>query len=157
MANAILIEAETGAGKSTSIETLDPKTTFIINPKGQALPFKGWKKIYPPFDVKTRKGNYIVVVNPMDVVAILKMIDKDMPHIETAVIDDWSFFSTFEFMNRLSEKTYDKFNSIANGIFQTASVPKELRGNLTIFYLTHPERHENIDGDVIYKARTVGE
>lgn len=156
MANSILIEAETGAGKSTAIETLDPKTTFMINPKGQALPFRGWKKIYTPFDVKTRKGNYIVVVNPMDVVSILRIVDKEMPHIETVVVDDWSFFSTFEFMNRLSEKTYDKFNSIANGIFQTASVPKELRSNLTIFYLTHPERHENIDGDVIYKARTVG-
>jgi len=156
MANAVLIEAETGSGKSTSIETLDPKTTFIINPKGQDLPFRGWKKMYPPFDLKTRKGNYIVVVNPSDVVGILKMIDKEMPQIETVVVDDWSFFSTFEFMNRLSEKTFDKFNSIAYGIFSTATIPKELRGNLTVFYLTHPEKHENIDGDAIYKARTVG-
>lgn len=156
MANAVLIEAETGSGKSTSIETLDPKSTFIINPGGKNLPFPGWKKKYINFNPKDRSGNYVVTTNPRDVSAIMNIVDKDMPHISTMVVDDWSFLSTFEFMNRLSEKTYDKFNDIAFGIFHNASCSKNMRPDLTIFYLTHPERHENIDGDVIYKARTVG-
>ena len=44
MAHGILIIAESGAGKSTSIENLDPAETFIINVANKPLPFKGWRK-----------------------------------------------------------------------------------------------------------------
>lgn len=156
MANAVLIEAETGSGKSTSIETLNPESTFIINPGGKDLPFPGWKKKYTEFKPEKKSGNYAVTSSPADIVFILNFISKEMPNIISVVIDDWSFTSVFEFMNRLNEKTYDKFNDIAYGIFKTATLAKELREDITVFYLTHPERHENIDGDVIYKAKTVG-
>ena len=46
MAQGVLIIAESGAGKSTAIETLDPLETFIINVANKPLPFKGWKKKY---------------------------------------------------------------------------------------------------------------
>ena len=46
MAQGVLIIAESGAGKSTAIETLDPKETFIINVANKPLPFKGWKSRY---------------------------------------------------------------------------------------------------------------
>ena len=46
MAHSVLIIADSGSGKSTSIRDLDPKETFIINIANKPLPFKGWKKNY---------------------------------------------------------------------------------------------------------------
>ena len=44
MAQSVLIIADSGTGKSTSMRNLDPKETFIINIANKPLPFKGWKK-----------------------------------------------------------------------------------------------------------------
>ena len=43
MANLIMILGESGTGKSTSIENLDPKETFIIQVVNKPLPFRGYK------------------------------------------------------------------------------------------------------------------
>ena len=45
MAQSVLVIADSGSGKSTSIRDLDPKETFIINIANKPLPFKGWKRI----------------------------------------------------------------------------------------------------------------
>jgi len=42
----IAIVGPSGTGKSTSIRTLDPKETFIINVARKELPFKGAEKLY---------------------------------------------------------------------------------------------------------------
>ena len=41
MANVSVILGKSGTGKSTSIKTLDPNETIIINVLGKRLPFKG--------------------------------------------------------------------------------------------------------------------
>ena len=46
MGKVIIVAGDTGTGKSTSIKTLDPKETFIINVLNKPLPFKGSSKIY---------------------------------------------------------------------------------------------------------------
>ena len=57
MAQGVLIIAESGAGKSTSIENLDPQQTFIINVANKPLPFKGWKKKYTVWSKDNPSGN----------------------------------------------------------------------------------------------------
>ena len=57
MAQGILIIAESGSGKSTSIENLNPAETFIINVANKALPFKGWKNKYVQWSKDNPKGN----------------------------------------------------------------------------------------------------
>lgn len=44
MSTSLLILGNTGTGKSTSIETLEPETTFIIQCVNKELPFRGFKK-----------------------------------------------------------------------------------------------------------------
>lgn len=41
MANLIAIVGASGTGKSSSIRTLNPSETFIINVASKPLPFKG--------------------------------------------------------------------------------------------------------------------
>jgi predicted ATP-binding protein involved in virulence len=88
MGQGILIIAESGAGKSTSIESLDPTETFIINVANKPLPFKGWKKKYTPFDLSTKKGNIASVSKPADIESVLKIINNDRKDIKNVIIDD---------------------------------------------------------------------
>ena len=46
MANLIAIVGQSGSGKSSSIRTLNPTETFIVNVASKPLPFKGWRSKY---------------------------------------------------------------------------------------------------------------
>ena len=50
MAQEVLIVGASGTGKSTSIENLNPESTFIVNVARKALPFRGWKTKYTIFN-----------------------------------------------------------------------------------------------------------
>src|SRR5690242_16006167 len=130
MAGAALIIAPAGTGKTTSIRNLDPKTTFIINVGGKALPIQGWKKLYTPFSSKSKEGNYVVSSEAKHIVAYMEMISQYLPHIKTIVIDDWQYMSAFEFMNKSHESGYQKFTDIAKNVFITATKYHELRSDL---------------------------
>jgi len=156
MAYNALIIAEPGSGKSTSIETLDPKTTFIINCANKPLPFRGWKSLYTPFNSKENTGNMVASANPSVILQVMDIVDKKLPQMKTLVIDDWSLVASFEYMNKSHEVGYQKFTDIGKNIYLIGTKYKDMRDDLTVFYLTHPERSENIDGDSKIKAKTVG-
>lgn len=156
MANAALIIAETGSGKSTSIRTLDPKTTFINNITNKPLPFKGWKGLYKPFNSKEKAGNYTSYSDAKIISNLMDGVNKELTHIKTLVIEDFNYMSGFELMNRSNEKGYDKFNDIAKNIFTIISKVKDLRDDLTVFFTNHPETSENIDGVNKIKAKSAG-
>ena len=64
--------------------------------------------------------------------------------------------TAFEFMNKSGESGYQKFTDFAKNIYLTGTKFKDMRDDLTVFYLTHPEKTENIEGDARFKAKTVG-
>ncbi len=156
MANNCLIIAESGSGKSTSIETLDPSTTFIINCANKALPFKGWKQLYTPFNSKENTGNMVSTADPKVILQVMDIVNTKLPNVKTLVIDDWSMVASFEYMNRAQEIGYQKFTDIGKSIYLIGTKYKDMRDDLMVFYLTHPERTESMEGDSKIKARTVG-
>ena len=89
MAQGVLIIAESGAGKSTSIETLDPKETFIINVANKPLPFKGWKKKYTIWSKENLTGNMYDKATPESIEACIKYVNEKRPEIKTLVVDDF--------------------------------------------------------------------
>ena len=46
MSRAILVMGESGSGKTTSLRTLDPTTTFVIDADRKGLSWRGWRKNY---------------------------------------------------------------------------------------------------------------
>src|SRR5882757_10065681 len=146
MARAGLIIGRPGSGKSTSIRTLDPKTTFIINSLGKGLPFKGWKSSYVPFNSKEKSGNIVTTCDPKHVLTVMEIVDKDMPHIITLIVEDSQFISAAEYMKRIQEKGYDKFNDIGKNLFTLMSKPKEMRDDLTVFFLNHEDQTVDENG-----------
>lgn len=156
MNNAIFIIGEIGSGKSSSIRTLNPEETFIINMSNKPLPFRGFRKKY--FEKKMDEngkeviGNYIHTDNKDTVISILHSIDKKRPHIKTIVIDDFQYSMSNEFFRRISEKGFDKFNYIGYIAWSILKEVELLRDDLDVFILSHSELKD--DGNV--RLKTIG-
>jgi hypothetical protein len=156
MAQSVLIIADSGSGKSTSMRNLPAKETFIINIANKPLPFKGWKKDYTNISKDNPKGNMTSASSAAGIIKAMKHVNDNMPHIKTLVVDDWQYMSSFEYFDRANEKGYDKFTQIAANLAQVAKMPKDMREDLTIFFLTHSEDSTDINGHRKVKAKTIG-
>lgn len=151
MSNMILIIGESGTGKSTSIESLNEKETFIIQCVNKPLPFKGFKKRYPLFDKESKQGNRIFSNNYEQIIGFLKWLNGQT-YIKNIVIDDFQYILAGEFMNRAMEKGFDKFTEIAQHYHSIIQQAQFLREDLNIFFLSHSEKKD--DGTT--KVKTIG-
>ena len=109
MANKIMILGDSGTGKTTSLETLDPKETFIICSDEKSLPFKGWKKRYQTTFSNTGKldlqnTNLFNTTDVKTIKVLLEKISSDMPHIKIIIIDTITNLMIAEYMRRIKEK-----------------------------------------------------
>lgn len=156
MAQGVLIIAESGAGKSTSIENLNPAETFIINVANKALPFKGWKKKYTTWSKENPTGNMYYGNTPANIEACIKYVNEKRKEIKVLVIDDFQYMSSFEFFDRVDEKGYDKFTQIGAHLARIARMPKDLREDLQVYFLTHAEESADLEGKKKFKAKTIG-
>lgn len=156
MATGVLVIAESGSGKSTSIEGLNPEETFIINVASKDLPFKGWKAKYPKLNKENLQGRMKSVTTPAGVLEAMDYVDKQRPEVKNLVIDDWQYVSAFEFFDRASEKGYDKFTDIGAALASMARKPQKMREDLIIYFLTHADEGTDIRGNKKYKAKTIG-
>jgi ABC-type dipeptide/oligopeptide/nickel transport system ATPase component len=138
MSTLVGIVGQSGSGKSTSIETLNPKETVIINVSNKPLPFKGWKNNY--IQGKLSEGcNYITTDVASTIVTALKFISDNRPEIKNIVLDDLQYLMSFEFMAKAKEKGYDKFTDIGKNTFDVLNTSRQLRDDLIIFALYHEE------------------
>jgi len=156
MSTPILIIGESGAGKSTSIHTLDPKETFIINVLNKPLPFRGWKKLYKKIkiDVKSNeKTNYHVPINHENLNQSIREISDKRPDIKVIVIDDFQYIMSNEFMSRASEAGWSKFTEIAQHAWQILKNAQDYREDLIIIFLAHSEVTD-VDGKT--RMKTIG-
>ena len=156
MAQSVLVIADSGTGKSTSIRKLDPKETFIINIANKPLPFKGWKGNYKNISKDNPKGNMTSASSAAGIIKAMQHVNDKMPNIKTLVVDDWQYMSSFEYFDRANEKGYDKFTQIAANLAQVAKMPKDMREDLTIFFLAHSEDSTDVNGHRKVKAKTIG-
>lgn len=156
MSTAILIIGESGTGKSTSVENLDPSETFIINVKGKNLPFKGSKTKYTLYSKDNPKGNYFITEDAKVVGGILDHVSKEMSHIKNIIIDDFQYVAASEFMAKADQTGFAKFTSIAKNIYSMADKASKLREDLFVVYMNHAEESTDLNGDRRIKAKTAG-
>ena len=157
MGRGVLVIAESGSGKSTSIDQLNPAETFIINVANKPLPFKGWKNRYVAWTKESPRGNIISRSDAEGIEACIKYVNEKRPEIKTIVIDDFQYMSSFEFFDKVNEKGFEKFTQIGSKLAKVARLPQNLRDDLTVFYLTHAEESVDMDGKRRVKAKTIGE
>jgi hypothetical protein len=145
------IVGATGTGKSTSIKHLNPEETYIINVAKKELPFKGSEKLY-----NVEKKNYKEVDDANEISRLLKTISDKAPHIKNIIIEDSNYIMGFNIVAKATEVGFTKFSVMARDMVDLFRTARQLRDDITVFYLTHPE--EIMDGgDVIgYKIKTAG-
>lgn len=151
MSNFAIILGDTGCGKSTSIKSLNPKETVIINVLGKRLPFKGSNSMY-----NTENKNLFVINDYNSVLTMLDAINKNAPHVKNVVIDDAVYIMRLEFFDRSKEKSYDKYNELADHFRKIIAKCSSLRNDINVFMLLHIENVES-DGSLVgYKSASVG-
>lgn len=132
----ILIEGESGSGKSFSIKGLPPNDTGIFSVEKGRLPFKG------DFKVKKR-ATY------KDINTIFKE-----PKLKRYVIDDSQYLLVNELFDRAKEVGYQKYTDMAVSFRNLVhNVNYLLPDDVIVYFLHHTETDPNT-GKV--KAKTVG-
>jgi hypothetical protein len=145
------IVGATGTGKSTSIKHLNPEETYIINVAKKELPFKGSEKLY-----NTEKKNYKEVEDANEISRLLKTISEKAPHIKNIIIEDSNYIMGFNMVAKATEVGFTKFSLMAKDMVDLFRTARQLRDDITVFYLTHPETIED-GGEIIgYKIKTAG-
>ena len=145
------IVGQTGTGKSTSIKHLNPDETYIINVAKKELPFKGSEKLY-----NAEKKNYKEVDDANEISRLLKTISEKAPHIKNIIIEDSNYIMGFNIVAKATEVGFTKFSVMARDMVDLFRTARQLRDDITVFYLTHPETIED-GGEIIgYKIKTAG-
>jgi hypothetical protein len=147
MSNVILIIGESGTGKSSSIRTLNPAETFIINVLNKPLPFRGYKKQY-----NVDNKNYLESDKYSEIISYIIAINERRPDIKSIIIDDFSFLMNNEFMRRCREKSFDKFVDMGSNMFEIMDLCQKLKSDIDCFITCHTEK----DHAGIIKPKTVG-
>ena len=145
------IVGATGSGKSTSIKHLNPAETYVINVAKKELPFKGSEKLY-----NAEAKNYKEVDDANEISRLLKTISEKAPHIKNIIIEDSNYIMGFNMVAKATEVGFTKFSIMAKDMVDLFRTARQLRDDVTVFYLTHPETIED-GGEIIgYKIKTAG-
>lgn len=153
MARLIGLMGESGSGKTTSMRNLDPKSTFYIDCDKKGLSWKGWKKTY-----SADKKNYYKTDMVSTVAILLDKINTqdNMKHIKVVVVDTLNGLMVADEVRRMKEKGYDKWQDLAQCIWQLIDQAMEMRDDLTIIFVCHSQTQKEDDGYTFTRIKTSG-
>ena len=153
MAKVIGIMGESGSGKTTSMRELDPESTFYIDCDKKGLSWKGWKNQYS-FD----KHNYMATDQIGTVAQLLEKISsqENMKHIKVVVIDTLNGLMVADEVRRMKEKGFDKWQDLAQCVWELLDSLYTFRDDLTIIVVCHSQTQKEDDGYTFTRIKTSG-
>ena len=137
MGQKVLILGGSGTGKSASLRNFKTDEIFVINSAGKPLPFKNhFETVTPSFNRLTQ-----------DVMKALDSTDK-----KVIVVDDAQYIMSFQYMRRIKENGWDKWNDIQGDFFNIIQHVDDLPDDVVVYFLSHIQR----DDDGHEKIKTMG-
>ena len=137
MAQKVLILGDSGTGKSASLRNFKPEEILVINSAGKPLPFKNHFECFKPSFEKLTK----------DVLSAMDSTKK-----KVIVIDDAQYIMSFQYMRRIKETGWDKWNDIQGDFFNVIKHCDELPEDVVVYFLSHIQR----DDEGHEKIKTMG-
>ncbi len=151
MSRVIAVAGESGSGKTTSLRNLDPKSTYIIDSDRKGLSWKGWKSQY-----SKESKNYIQTSDVTKIATILHGIHSQALHIKTVVIDTLNTIMVDDEMKRMKEKGFDKWQDMAQSVWDLVSDAHLLRDDLTVIFMAHTQTDRDDSGFTFTRIKTSG-
>lgn len=128
MANKVLIIGNSGTGKSASLRNFTPDEIAVINCAGKPLPFKNHFETYTPgFENLTD-----------DVLKAMNTTEK-----KVIVVDDCQYIMSFQYMRRIHENGWDKWNDIQGDFFNIIQACDYMPKDVIVYFLSHLQTDEN--------------
>lgn len=132
MARLVLVLAQSGTGKSSSMRNLKNGDAQVLLCSGKELPFRT--------DLQTRvPKNYAEVLE--------SIASADAPIV---VIDDANYLMSYEEMARVGETGYAKFTQMAANLFNVFKAILNKDSDQTFYVMAHAENRE--DGLLRFKT-----
>jgi hypothetical protein len=152
MSKVICVAGESGSGKTTSMRTLDPKTTLYIDCDKKGLSWKGWKQQYNEDPNK----NYIRTDFVSTVMSALKKTNETWKDKKVVIIDTINGLMIADEMRRSKEKGYDKWVDLAACVWDLVCYAHDLRDDLTVIFTAHTQTDHDEAGYMFTRIKTSG-
>lgn len=153
MSRVLCIAGESGTGKTTSMRNLDPETSFYIDCDKKGLSWKGWKNQF-----NGDKKNYLVTDFPSVALTALKKLDKEesFKKIKVCVVDTLNGLMVADEMRRTKEKGYDKWQDLAQSIYELVDYSLTMRNDITVVFIAHTQTDHDDNGYMFTRIKTSG-
>lgn len=140
MGLAILINGESGTGKSASIRNFSKSEVLVFSLEKTRLPFKTDINI-----IKMANMSYL------ERYEVIKQYMKNFQNkVKTFIIDDSDYLMFFEQQQRSKEGGYAKYTEIAEHMIDLKHFVERLNDDVTVYFLNHT----NVDSET-NKARAI--
>lgn len=127
MAQKVLILGDSGTGKSASLRNFKPEEILVINSAGKPLPFKNhFECVTPKFEKMTA-----------DILKAMDVTDK-----KVIVIDDAQYIMSFQYMRRIKENGWEKWNDIQGDFFNIIKACDYMPDDVIVYFLSHIQRND---------------
>lgn len=135
------------------MRNLDPKTSFYIDCDKKGLSWKGWKNQF-----NGNNKNYIVTDFPHIALTVLKKLNEDKAYkdIKVCVIDTLNGLMVADEMRRAKEKGYDKWQDLAQSIYDLVDYSLTMRDGITVVFIAHTQTDHDDNGYMFTRIKTSG-
>ena len=140
----VLIEGESGSGKSRSLKNFKPGEISVFNVAGKPLPFRT--------AIATVSVNKLAEKNNVTRYVAIKTAMKKSK-AKAFAIDDSQSLMAFDSFDKANEKGYEKFTNMAVNFEKLIEfIINDLADDVIVYFLHHVELADNGK----YKAKTIG-
>lgn len=151
MSKLICIMGESGSGKTTSMRTLDPSTTYYIDSDGKGLAWKGWRNQY-----NAEKRNYVVSRDIPSIRDLIVNISQKKPDTKVIVIDTLNTCMVDKEVKGMKENGYGKWIDLTQFVWDCIETASKQRDDLTIIFVMHSETIRDDFGYTFTRVKTNG-
>ena len=152
MSIPVLIIGRSGSGKTYSIKNFKPEEVGVISVEKGRLPFRSDIKVTKvPKDPTKGEARDAAQLNAAKYSWVMSVIQR--AKTKSVVIDDSQYMLVNELFDRVNERGYDKFSSMASKFRDLIHFINDLEEDDKIVYFLH---HSELDTDGREKVKTIG-